>query len=206
MSIQILGSGNTTNIAVIDSNRNLNVIKALPVVSPTSGYYSVAGNITSAIAASLGANVTLMSMRMSAGSTRKAYINKFRTVIAGVTAGTSALVAGTLGLQRFTTATPTGGTARTPNKQSTIFPDSDMTDVRDDNAALTVTSVVFGTVVSNALIPLFIATGGMYLEWIVEPPFPIILAAGDGLCLRTQVAMPATQTWIYSYTVQWSEK
>jgi len=68
-----------------------------------------------------------------------------------------------------------------------------MTDIRDSNAALTGTA------------PLFVASGALWSEWIYDPAYPLILEAGDGLALRTQVVMPATQTWSYSYTASWNE-
>jgi hypothetical protein len=45
-------------------------------------------------------------------------------------------------------------------------------------------------------------------EWVMdldEDEF-IKLVAGDGLALRTQSAMPATQTWTYAYTIHYLEK
>jgi hypothetical protein len=144
---------------------------------------------------------------MSPSSARVAFITRLRVVIGGATVGTSALVPGTLGLQRFAFATPTGGTARTPCRlDQGCGAGSDITDIRDNNAALTVTNVTFGTVVANTIIPNFISGGTLAYEWIVEPPCPIVLTPGDGLVLRTQVAGPATQTWVYSYTVHWNEK
>jgi len=80
-----------------------------------------------------------------------------------------------------------------------------MTDIRDSNAALTGTAPTFGTIVSNSLVPLFVASGALWSEWIYDPAYPLILEAGDGLALRTQVVMPATQTWSYSYTASWNE-
>lgn len=202
--IQIIGSsGNTVGA---DANGNLSVSEGLPVIPAAGGFYSVAGQTSSVIAAALGANTTLMSMRMAAASTRKAYITKFRTLMAVATVGASAAVAGTIALQRFNTATPTGGTARTVNELNAVSTASDITDVRDSNAALTVTSVVFDTIVSNSLVPLFITSGPMWYEWVFEPAYPLVLNAGDGLCLRTQVAMAATQTWMFSYTAHWFEK
>jgi hypothetical protein len=208
MAIQIKGLDSTGgNIADVDSNNNLIVSMGTPTWPTAGGFYTVAGQTSAVVAASLAANTSLMSMRFSAASTRVAYVTRFRVVIAAATVGTAALVAGTIGLQRFTTATPTGGTARTVNRQAEgMGSGSDMTDIRDSNAALTVTSVVFGNVVVSSLVPLFIGAGNMYYEWIIEPTQPIVLRPGDGLALRTQVAMPATQTWVYSYTSHWFEK
>lgn len=169
--------------------------------------FTVAGQTSAVVAASLAANTTLMSMRFSTTSTKKAYVTRMRLALAAATVGTSGLVPGTLGLQRFTTATPTGGTARTVNKQFEGFgAGSDMTDIRDSNAALTVTSVVFGNVVTSNIVPIFIAGTALINEWVMDLDVPIVLNPGDGLALRTQVAMPATQTWMYSYTFHWYEK
>jgi hypothetical protein len=158
------------------------------------------------VAATLAANTTLMAARFSAGSSRRAYITKYRLIIGVATVGTSALVAGSIALQRFNTATPTGGTARTANENHEAEATAtDMTDIRDSNAALTVTSVVFGNIMGGTLVPLFISGGAMWMEWIFEPAYPEVLAAGDGVCLRTSVVMPGTQTWMYSYNMHWFE-
>jgi hypothetical protein len=43
-------------------------------------------------------------------------------------------------------------------------------------------------------------------EWTFKPQYPVVIQPGEGLALRTQVAMPATQTWVYSYIWQWREE
>lgn len=207
MSIKLITGTAASNEASIDSNGNLSTFESLPAWPSAGGFYTVAGQTSSVVAATLAANTTLMSARLSSGSTRKAYLTKFRTVIGVATVGTSALVAGTLGLQRFTTATPTGGTARTANRHGeALGTATDITDIRDSNAALTVTSVVFGNIIATCLVPLFISGGAMWMEWIYEPQVPDVLVAGDGICLRNPVACPGTQTWMYSYTMHWYEK
>jgi hypothetical protein len=149
----------------------------------------------------------LMSARFNPSSTRKAYVSRYRLIVAASTLGAAAGVPGTIGLQRFTAQTPTGGTARTVNRQyEALGSATDMTDVRDSNAALTGTAPTFGTVIGTTVIPLFISSGAMWFEWIFEPSTPIVLNAGDGIALRTIVAMAATQTWLYSYTMHWCER
>jgi len=209
--IQIFGLGNTFYTAEVNNRDALVVTRGTPAWPPSGGtsggYYSVTGSASAVVAASLASGTTLMSARLSTGSSRKAYVNKFRVNIGIATVGTSALVPGTLGLQRFTTATPTGGTARTVNRMSEISGNtSDMTDVRDSNAALTVTSVVFGSIVGSTIVPLVIVSGITAIDWVFEPAVPLVLNPGDGLALRTQIAMPATQTWVYSYSMYWSEE
>jgi hypothetical protein len=206
--MQIRGlSSNGGNLVDVDTENQLKVSVGEPVSPTVGGFYTVAGQTSAVVAASLGANSSIVTMRMAVNSIRKAYITRFRFVIAPATVGTSALVPGTLGLQRFSMATPTGGTARVPNRLDQGYGSgSDITDIRDSNAALTVTNVVFGTVISSSIVPLFISGGTSAYEWIIEPPCPIVLNPTDGLAVRTQVACPATQTWMYSYTVHWYEK
>jgi hypothetical protein len=205
MAIQIIGNSGT--VADTDANRNLLINPGIPAWPAAGGYYTVTGQTSAVVAAALAANTPLMTMRFDPASIRKAYVTRFRVLIGVATVGASAGVAGTLGIQRFTAATPTGGTARTVNRMGeALGTATNMFDVRDSNAALTVTSVTFGNVVASELVPLFITSGAMWMEWIFEPNAPIVLVPGDGLSLRTQVAMAATQTWMFSYTVHWLEQ
>ena len=205
--IQVAGA-TPANVLIVDSNGNAQTAEGLPAHPSAGGFYSVSGGTSAVVAATLAADTTLMAMRFSAASTRKAYVTRMRVLIGVATVGTSALVAGSLGLQRFSAATPSGGTARTVNEMNEpLTTATDMTSVQDLNSALTVTSVVFGNEVARCLIPLFISGGAMWSEWIFEPPtYPIVLAAGDGLCLRTRVVGPGTQTWMYTYTFEWYER
>lgn len=221
MSVKLIGTDSGVEADVHSASKSLRTIlygaDGLPIdwdltPHPTDisggvgGFYTVAGGTAAVVAATLASSTPLMTMRLSASSVRRAILTRMRVLIGVATVGTSALVAGTLALQRFTAATPSGGTQRTPNKLDEINDSAtDMTDVRDSNAALTVTSVVFGNIVSDTLVPLFITSGAMWLEWIFEPPRPLVMYAGDGLALRTSVVMPATQTWMYSYTFHWKE-
>jgi hypothetical protein len=206
MAIQILGLQNTgDNILGLDLNGNVLISEGMPTVPLSGGVYTVAGQVSSVVAASLAANTTLMSMRFSTTSLKKAYITRVRVSIAGSVGAVNGGVPGAISLQRFTSATPSGGTARVVNAQvEGLSYGSDMTDIRDNNAALTVTSVVFGNIVATALVPLLVG-GAAWSEWIFEPSVPLVLNPGDGLALRTQTVMPATQTWVYAYTVHWYE-
>jgi hypothetical protein len=206
----VINDPNTaTSIAKVDANGNQYTaglpagIEAHPAAG---GFYTVAGGTTAIIAASLAANTTLMSARFSAASTRKAYVFKIRLNGVVYTAGAAGGIGTLLGVQRFTTATPTLGTARTPNEMNEpLTTATDMTDVRDLNSALTVTSVVFGNIVAAVQMPNS-STNVAPLEYVLEPYYPIVLAAGDGLCLRTMNAGPLTATWGFSYTLYWTEK
>lgn len=205
MAIKIVGAVSAVE-ADVDSNRNLKVTEGLPAHPSAGGWYSVAGGPAGIVAAGLAADTSLVALRFSTGSTRKAQVSKFTILICGATIGVSAGVGGAIGLQRFTAATPSGGTARTVNEMNPALDStSDMTSVQDLASALTMTSVVFGTEVAWTRVPLFI-NGAMWYEWTFEPKYPIVLTAGDGLVLRTRVALAATQTWVYAWTCTWKEE
>lgn len=172
-------------------------------IYPASDHYMVTGSNSAIVAASLAANTTLMAMRN--GDSKKIYINRLSIAFTPATVGTSALVAGSISWQRFTTATPTGGTARTVSKKRTSYATSTIVDVRDSNAALTVTGVVFSNIFADRKIPLM-TQGGLY-TWDINlnDNDAIVLEANEGICLRTTVACPATQTWMYSYGLEWNE-
>lgn len=205
MSVQIGGAGGV--IVEVDSSKNIFHRRGPGGYGILGGSFSVAGGPSAAVGVSLAANTVLASLRHGAAATSNLWVTRIRTQLSGVTIGTTALVPGQIAWQRFTTATPTGGTARTPaRKDATSGSATQVADVRDSNAALTVTSVNFTDIFSSANVPIFIQDGSY--EWIVdldEDEF-IKLVAGDGICLRTQVAMPATQTWIYAYTIHYLEK
>jgi hypothetical protein len=205
MGIQVIGNGGV--VAEVDANRNLLVEDIFePGYPAAGGFYTASGWTVAVVAAGLAASVNLMSARLAVGSTRKAYVTKFRFAITPATLGAAAGVAGTIGLQRFTAQTPTGGTARTAARQNAALGTvADITDIRDSNAALTGTAPTWGDVIGATLVPLFVASAGGF-EWIWEPSAPEMLAPGDGIGLRTQFAMAATQTWMYSYTLHWHEK
>jgi hypothetical protein len=206
----IIEGATSGNLAEVDTLLQQKVVPGFPAVLAAGGHYTVAGQTSAIVAAALAANTTLMAMRLNPASSRKAYVDKVRVCFSVATPGAAGGVAGTLGLQRFNTATPSGGTSRTANRQQeSAGTATDMVYIGDSNAALTVTSVVFGAVVGVSLVPLvWQTTSGAVMagfEWIYEPPRPTVLIPGDGLCLRTQVAMAATQTWLYSYTIHWEE-
>ncbi len=191
----------------VDEALNLKVYQTVPGYPAAGGFYTVAGKSgAAAIAAALAADTSLMSARLSTGSTRKAYITRVRVQMNVLTIGAAGGVPSVLGLQKFTTATPTGGTARTAHRLGgTKGTASDITDIRDNNAALTVTSVVFADEIAWSNTPIS-GVNSAPLEWIFEPVAPVELSAGDGVVLRTRQVGPATATWFFSYTMHWFER
>lgn len=211
MSTALIGNGGV--VADVDEARNLQTWEGTPGYPTAGGFYSVAGNTTAVVAAALAADVMLASARMSVSSTRKAYITRLRLHLWSVTGNAAAVDQGILGVRRFTAQTPTGGNARTVNRFSeSKGTTSDVTDVRDSNAALTGTAPTFGNVITQVPIPVqtgAIAAGYTNVfapEYVFDFPAPVELAAGDGIALRTMKACPATCTWGYSYVIYWYER
>jgi hypothetical protein len=219
MSTQIIGNAGV--VAEVDEARNIQVYEGIAGYPAAGGFYTVTGQAATtgtpatplAVAAALANNTMLMSARLAAGSTRKAYITKIRILLVPITGVAAAVVPGSLGIQRFTAQTPTGGNARTAARLGEAKGTAtDITDIRDSNAALTGTAPTFGTVLGSCLIPVVIgAVAAGYteqngIEWIFESATPVELAAGDGICLRTQTTCPATATWTYSYNLHWFER
>lgn len=195
--------------AVIGADGNpLIVDPGIPLVPANGGFYSVAGRTgTAAIAATLAADTNLAAMRFAAASSRTAYVHLLQIFISIITVGTSGLVPGTLGLQRFTAGNPSGGTARTPNEQDESGSDtSDMTVIQDLASALTMTSVVFGTEIAWVPVPIVITGAQSSFLWEIRPAQPIKLAPGDGLTMRTRIVMPGTQTWMFHWNAWWQER
>jgi len=208
MGMSILLAGNAGVVAEVDEGRNVQIYQTTPGYPAAGGFYSVAGKSgAAAIAATLATDTTLMSARLSAASIRKAYITSMRVFMSVSTAQTVAGVPGVLGLQKFTTAAPSGGTSRTSARMSAVKGTAtDITDIRDNNAALTVTSVVFTDEIAWALIPGGTITTIPAVEWIIQPAAPIELVAGDGVCLRTRQVCPSVATWYFTYTMHWYER
>jgi len=174
----------------------------IDIYHPTN-YYSVTGSTSAVIAATLASNTTLVAIRN--GGTKIMRISSLLVNFSVATVGTSALVAGSIAWQKFTSATPSGGTARTVAKKRNSYLASTVADVRDSNAALTVAGVSFADVYFQSNIPLM--TAGALYPWQINmrDTDEVILEANEGICLRTQVICPGTQTWMYSYCVEWCE-
>lgn len=204
----IIRGGTSGLDADVDANKSLLTCQSWPAHPAAGGYYTACGGPAGIVAAALAADTSLMAMRFSASSTRKAYLTYFKFVMSPATLGAAAGVAGSIGLQRFTAATPSGGTARTANElNEPLAPATDMTSIQDLASALTVTSVVFGTEIARTRVPLFVANaGGFTWEFNADQlAYPVVLAAGDGIALRTRVQLAATQTWVFDWSAAWYE-
>src|SRR3990172_30157 len=166
MALPIVSGASTDQLSVTTKKGAL-ITPIEPAYGTAGGGFVVAGSATAVVAAALAANTTLMAARFAVASARKAYLNKIQYQVHTVTAAAAAAVPAQVAFQKFTTATPTGGTPRTPMRKNTSEGSTtDMTDVRDSNAALTVTGVVFADLPVIWLNPAFTVSGTMVvLEW-----------------------------------------
>lgn len=203
MAIKIVGYSG--NVAEVDGNGNL-LTKRKP---SDSASFCVAGGPSAVVAASLAASTTLMSFRHGPAALTVVDITRIRVCMSTATAGTGGTGSGYAVLQRFTGATPSGGTARTPVKKGQLNKaGTQVIDVRDSNAALTVTGVNFGDIV--CLIPIggWINTSAEVLNYDLKPSEYIRLYPGEGIAFRTPLAGvgPATFTWTYTYSIHYLEE
>jgi len=207
MAIKLIGAVSGVE-SEVDSNRNQMISAGLPAHPAAGGFYIATGGPAGIVAAGLATDVSLMAMRFAPASTRKAYIDKFELILGIATVGLSGGVGGVIGLQRFSGATPTGGVARIPSEMNDPLTTlTDMTSIQDSAAALGVVSVVFGTEV--AWFRQNISTVGSVSIFTFEPTagagYPLVLQPGDGLVLRTRVALGAVQTSVFSWRCIWHE-
>lgn len=205
MSVQV--AGNSGTVLDGDPSRSLYVRRFPANYGAAGGAFVVTGGPSAICAAALAANTMLMSFRHGTSATTDVWITRLRFSFNVATVGLTAGVPGQIAWQRFTAQTPTGGTARTPaRKDLSTGSGTQVLDVRESNAALTGTAPTFGNLVVINPIPNF--TTGNSIEFVtdLDEDEYVRLTAGDGICLRTQVAAPGTQTWTYTYTIHYLEK
>jgi len=200
-------TGNSGTDADVDANRNQYTRRGNANYGSLGGAFVVTGGPSGVVAAALAASTVLASLRHGTSATTNLYLTRLRVTINPSTVGASAGIPGQIAWQRFTAATPSGGTARTPaRKDLSTGSATQVADVRDNNAALTVTGVNFGDVCVIHPIPNFTTGGAVEFITDLDEDEWIRLAAADGICLRTQVAAPATMTWTFTYTIHYLEK
>lgn len=161
---------------------------------------------TGVLGATLAAGSTVFAMRHAAAPTRDVYVTGIQAQFAATVAFTTASQQ-LFALERFSTATPSGGTAYTGMKHDTGSAASGLGDIRAaTTAALTVTSVVF----DGNTVPLLGTASPVVSSTIVGPYLdfsqsPIRLRAGEGLCIRNIVLWPAAGTGVLTASVTWYE-
>lgn len=170
------GNGVTSSLiaGTAASKRGLDVIPLIPVTN----YYSAAVNIRQT--AATAANATVWAMRNPAASTKTAIIERIYLMLGFDVATPLGRATNRYDLMRFTTATPTAGTAITVVLQDTGSAATQVSDVRFLDTGLTVTSVVFGAAFATISC---LTTDGTVTSYLREE-IGFKLAPGEGFCIR----------------------
>lgn len=161
-------------------------------------YYSAPVNIRQTTNTS--ANSTVWAMRNSASSTKIIYIERLELNLA-FDSGTPL----TRSLQRydfvrFSAANPTGGTALTVVPMDSSSASTQVSDLRFLDTGLTTTGITFSTPILTIGIP---ATDATSINYGISS-IPVILAPGEGFCIRLNVAAITGQS--ITGFITWSER
>ncbi len=204
MAIQIVGINNSRQVDV-DPNRNMTYRRGVPGTL-TGSSFVVSGGPSNVCAAALASGTMLMALRHHPTASTKVYITRLVFTYNVAATGSSGGVPGEIAWQRFTSATPTGGVARTPARKDTSQGQvSQVVDVRDHSASLTTTGVVTTDLLVINPIPNYtVGPSQVFMTYLDEDEI-IRLAAGDGIGLVMNVAGPATETWTYTYAIHYTE-
>jgi len=206
----IIQSGATADLWTIDPTSNAGRVTiydsaGLETSKPPTGAYIANVNIRQT--AVTAANSTVWAMRNVAGPLT-VYIRHIRLIVSfdGTAAATTTL---RYDIERFDTATPTGGTAVTVVKKRSTYATSNVTDVRFLDTGLTTTSVAFGAAFHTIGLAASVTNGGMeqdldFTTALERYNAPFELASGEGLCIRLNVA--AVVGLSLRGSVTWDEK
>lgn len=163
---------------------------------------SYALNMASGAIGAITAGTTVFTMRNT--GTRTAYIRKIS--LASCFLGTIAATVSHFQIQKFTTATPTGGTALVVGKKKTAGAVSTIGDARFAVTGLTTTSVAFTDIIAGLTQISQLVVGAILL--IAEPDHnafgTIELAVGEGICIRAVAATTIASTNL-NLTIEWDE-
>lgn len=168
-------------------------------IPTATSYYSFPFAIRQS--AATAANSSVLSMRNAAASTRTVFIENM-TINMDFNAATPVTrTLQTYVFQRFTTATPTGGTALTAGKRDSADAASQVTDIRFLDTGLTTAGVVFDT---NSITGIACPTFGTFGQFMDEGNVAIKLLPGEGLIVRLGVVAVVGQE--ISGIIRWSER
>ena len=153
------------------------------------------------IPTTLTAGTTYFAMRNVGG--KRVFIRKIEMKLGF--SGTATASRSLYEWERFSAATPTGGTALTALKKGSTFPNSSVGDIRFAPGGLTITGVVF-----EAPFHLVGNTNQLNndqtqdISYVDGPDIGrLVLAVGEGLCVRANTAIVAGSYLIGSIT--WDE-
>jgi hypothetical protein len=176
------------------------------------GMYRLQVSSAAVVAAALAQNSSLFSMRLNPTSGKRVYLWAAYIRINAIAAFTAP--GGDLMLQRFSAATPTAGTGLTLpgdiQKYRSDDPNTELSDVRFSNAALTVAGVAFDAGRGPAVYVPQLGANTIIDRNFYDPNTfqrPLELAAGEGFVLRNPIAaMGAGGTWLWSLALTWEER
>lgn len=193
------GIGQAITSSAFNAGANLKNALDVRTITPSSSRYAAAFSLRQTAASA--ANTTVFSMRNAAASTKVVFIEK---MIFNMSFNATAPVARTnlsYIMQRFNTATPTGGTVIVVGKMDADDAATSVTDVRFLNTGLTVAGVVFETGV-QALI--YSPNSGTAVSNYTDDAVGIKLKAGEGLAMLLGAAAIIGQE--IGGVIVWSEK
>lgn len=197
-----------SNLLAVESNR-----ASRSVIVPR-GQQFIVSEITGTVAAALGGNSSVFLMRLDAGSSLRAFVDRVVLRYSTIVAYTTPVTAGRrLALFRGTSVVnASGGTAvATVAPKSTGFSASEFDaasggDVRiASTGALTVTGFTFETSPLAVMTLVHVGAAGAYAEATFAFDSPIQLEPGQSLAVRNPAAMDAAGTWQLGVEVHWRE-
>lgn len=151
-----------------------------------SGAYMLPVNIRQTAASAAG----LVVWAMRNGSTKTVLVRRMPLVMA-FDGTAAALTTPRYALQRFTTATPTGGTVLTAIKKRTTYPTSAIADARFLDSGLTTTGMTFETDAAIFGLPIAVTNAAIRYDLTSEMGQrydSFELGANEGLCIRLNTA------------------
>lgn len=214
MGLQIIGNGGT--ILEVEANTRAMRVTERPIdVGSLGSYLLSADNGTTVMTAGLAANAPIFSWRW--GNSNVAIVNAIRMSMCTITA----FAAGRIAFQAFKaggasfSASDTGGTSLTLTgnnaKKRQSFGTTLLTDARISATATlsagtrTLDANPFGELLSATIVasanPVFTQLP-VYLRDTADQ-YPMTLAQNEGFVI--QASVPATGTWFFGVTVDWTE-
>jgi len=164
----------------------------------TYTYYSLPVKIRQTAATASGA--TILSMRNGAASTITVFIERIELLLAFDSGTPVTRSTQSYDLVRFSTATPTGGTALSVAQMYSGDVGTQIADARWLDTGLTTTGVVFNPPFATISLP---ASDGATTKYQREG-IAVMLGVGEGLCIRLNSAAVVGQS--ISGEIVWSER
>lgn len=163
-------------------------------------YYTYSAPINIRQSATTAINTTVWSIRNDVSSTKTIFIESIQINMAFDSGTPLARSLQRYDFMKFSAATPTGGTSLTIVPTDSNAAATKITDARQVDTGLTVSGVSFGTPFLTVGVP---ATDSAVVNFQTTD-IPIILNAGEGICIRLNVAAVVGQSM--TGFISWSER